>query len=311
MHTRHLMRWATPLGLLLLAFPATSAGEPFRAKKIAEDVHLFRPTAETGERTNSLVVERADGLLVVDAQPTVVAARELLAAIDKKFSRPVRYLILSNSHAESAGGASAFPESAVVLASRGSDEALADDTYDFGAEARAQAGDAWVEPPRRRADVVVYEKVVLTDARQPVELLALPRSHSPGDMLVRLSEPNLLHVGALLDANPYAADANLDRWIVILNGLAREGTSGFITLRGPLLTVEDLRRQRDAMAWLVGQVEYGFVDRPPIDELRRDVLEAPGTSERFDTDSAGSFLPLLVDRAIEEAAASRRKRGSL
>src|SRR6185503_15148986 len=121
------MRTAT-LAAALLAILTLSAAEPrpFTEEKLAEGVHLFRPADPSSARSNSLVVVRQDGLLVVDAQPTPEAARELLAAARSVSSLPVRYLVLTHPHAEAAGGASAFPDSTLVIGSAGCRFAMTD-----------------------------------------------------------------------------------------------------------------------------------------------------------------------------------------
>jgi hypothetical protein len=72
---------------VLLALAPVAAETPFTVEPVAEGVHLFRPTVAAHGWANSLVVERADGLLVVDAQPTAEAAGALLAEIGRFWSR--------------------------------------------------------------------------------------------------------------------------------------------------------------------------------------------------------------------------------
>src|SRR6187455_3658324 len=94
---------------LALAFAlALAAASPVAAKRLGEFEiqELAKGVTLLSGQTNSIVVERKDGLLVIDAQPSPEAGRALLAAIAKISKQPVRYLVLTHPHADAAGGAS-------------------------------------------------------------------------------------------------------------------------------------------------------------------------------------------------------------
>ncbi len=260
--------------------------------------------------SNSLVVDRNDGLLVAGAQPSPAMASELLAAIAEHSNKQVRYLILPHSHAEAAGGASAFPDSTLVIGSPGCLEALQDQAYDFGAEARLRASDpsSWAEPPRRLPDLVPGARTLLTDPGNEVELLPFAGSHSVGDMAVYLPGSDIFFAGATVfpDRSPYGADADTDIWMATLNHLIRQRPRIVVPMRGPVQDIASLRAQRDSLAWLRGKIAEGMMDRLSIDEIRERVLEAEDLGERFGTDSP--FLPLLVESATQDAWDKRAKR---
>jgi len=292
------------------ALPVAAAG-PFVRQELAEGVHLFRPAEDSVGRTNSLVVEQQTGLVVVEAQPTPAAARELLAAIREVSDSPVRYLVLSHPHAESAGGASAFPSTTVVVSSTGCLEALKDPAHDLGAEVRALAEDpaAWVEPERRLPTLVLFARTALDDPVRRVELLPIGQTHSQSDMMVHLPQADVMYAGSLLftDGNPYAADGEIANWLSALNQLVRQSPRVTVGLRGEPIPVEELRKQREALAWLKGQVASVFIDRPPLEDVPGLILAAEGFDERFDPE--GSFVPIVIDRAIQHALEARYKRG--
>jgi len=145
-------------GLLLLGSAAAAAdASPFRLERLGEGIHFVRPADPSDPlRTNALLVQRDDGPLVVESQPTEAAAREMLAAIRAVEPRPVRYLVLSHAHAESSGGAGAFPAETLVIASRRARVALEDPGFDTGAEARARSA-AWRPPERPRLPTLVLD----------------------------------------------------------------------------------------------------------------------------------------------------------
>jgi hypothetical protein len=68
-----------------------------------------------------------------------------------------------------------------------------------------------------------------------------------------------------------------------------------------------VRKQRDALAWLRGQVGSIFIDRPPVEAIHGMVLESEGIDEYLDVDEP--FRTILIDRAIDEAYEKRKKFG--
>ena len=292
-----------------LALAPARATDSFRVEELAPGVQLFRPASEAHSGSNSLVVDRDDGLLVVGAQPTPGIARKLLAAIAEHSEKQVRYLILPHSHAEAAGGATAFPESTLVIGSQGCVAALEDPQYDFAAEARVRVADpaSWAEPPRRAPALVPLAKTVLRDPRNGVELLPFAPSHSAGDLAVYLPGSDIFFAGAIVfpDRSPDGRDANMNRWVTALNHLIRQGPRIVVPMRGPVQDVAALRVQRDSLAWLRAEITEGIMDRLPIDEIGERVLEAEGIGERFETDSP--FLPPLVERATQQSWDARAK----
>jgi glyoxylase-like metal-dependent hydrolase (beta-lactamase superfamily II) len=312
-------RGVAALALAAVALPsAAAAGDPapsataFTVEEVGPGLTLYRPRLASPGRANSLVVERAADLLVVDAQPSPAAARELIAQVAERSPKPIRYLVLSHSHAEAAGGASAFPADTLVLASAECAAALADPDYDFAAELGARATDAadWTEPARPTPSIVLAAAADLPDADHPVELRVWPRAHSRGDLAIHLPRAGLLYVGGLLphDRDPFAADGNVGTWIGVLNSIIVDGPRRIAGTRAPSGDLGSLVAVRDSLAWLRGRVEEGFVDRLPPEEIAARVLGEADLARWFDP--AGSFVPGLVERVIEEAITHRRKRGA-
>ncbi len=314
--TMRIFRKTLLLGLLILACSgcASAAGDSaaFKAESLGDGVWLFLPADPAHARTNSLVVERDDGLLVVDSQPSPAAARDLIAAIRRKSTEKIRYLVLSHPHAESSGGASAFPDDTLVIGSKGCREALLDESYDFGAEVRARftTDGEWDAPPRRAPILELLGNTRLADTRNPIEIWPLRQGHSRGDVMVVLEHLDLMHTGAIVfpDRNPYPSpDTVVEEWLRVLNQISRRAPKTIVGLYGSPLEVLDIRRQRDAFAWAQGQVTEGFVDRLPLETIKQNALEAPGLEKFFGAE--GSFAPLIFDKILEERQAQAKRGG--
>ncbi len=302
---------------ILLSQAATSVEQPapgpFTAERLAEGVFLMRPADDRTDLTNSLVIDRKDGLLVVDSQPTPAAAGELLAAIASLSPKEVRYLAISHPHSESAGGASAFPDSTLIAASEVCKSLLDDAEFDFGAEVRErfEKPEEWKPPERVAPTLVVTARTTLDDPSNPVELSPLQHAHTAGDMLIVLPKADIVYAGSLLplDRNPYSEDADIGGWVKALNRIAGMAPALVVPLRGPAVEPMELRRRRDGFAWLRGQVEECFINQINPHRMPQHILALPDAAKYFDLEAEPSFLEGMVMRSAEEGIEHRRKRG--
>jgi glyoxylase-like metal-dependent hydrolase (beta-lactamase superfamily II) len=316
----HPMAFLRPAALLLVgvalsvasAAPAARRGD-FEVETVAPGVRVYRNVALPAPGANSLVVERSDGLLVIDAQPTPEAARALLAAIATDTKKPVRYLVLTHAHVEAGGGASAFPEATLVIASDNARSCLEDASYDAGAEWRARAADpsAWRSPRRVLPVLHASGPLTLDDPVRKVVISPLPRAHSRGDLWVELPGTGVIAVGGLLvgDRNPYGGDADVHGWIGALNDLVRDDLTAIVPCAGRTLSVADVKQMRDGLAWVRGRVQAAFTDLVPADQVAAHVLSDPGMAKWFDRAAVPSFARTVVDEALAETLADRKRRG--
>jgi glyoxylase-like metal-dependent hydrolase (beta-lactamase superfamily II) len=291
-----------------------AAEEPaYRAEELAAGVVLFRPLDERAG-TNSLVVERRDGLLVIDAQPTPAAARALLAAVAERWDKPVRYLALSSSHAAAAGGVAAFPETTLVIASTRCREALDDAEFDFAAEMREMAGAAgWTDPARPEPTLLLAAPTTLDDPDHPVQFRPVRAAQSRGDMLVHIQRADVLYAGAIFfaDRNPYAGGADVGHWRSLLGSIVREAPEVVVGRRGPAGGPAAAHAQRDALVWVLSAVEELIVDRVDPAEMESLVLARPELARRFDLEASPSFASTVVRQVIAESVGHRVKRGRM
>lgn len=315
MTLRPITRFALTAGLLLAAAAQAVAAEPvrFETEAIAAGVTIYRRADAAGRRLNSVVIERADGLLVVGPQDTPAAATALIEAIERRPDRVVRYVVLTGPHAEAAGGASAFPPSTLRIGSRGCLELMKRAEFDFAAEAgvRNAATEGWTPPPRSLPVLAPDASTLLDDPASPILLEPMPRGHTQGDLVVKLPGPGIQIVGEIVDAerNPSAAGSSLSGWIGVLNGLAYEQPKAVVPLRGPVVDLFALRRQRSAFLWAKGQVAQAFVDLVPSGKIVDRIVASPEISKHFDPAASPALYRTVFEAALDEALEERRKRG--
>jgi cyclase len=299
------------------AEPSVPAGGkrigPFTVDTLAEGVHLFRPADGGSGRPNSLVVERSDGVLVVDGQSSPAGAKELLEAIARLIPKPVKYLVLTHPHADAAGGAPAFPKDVLVVSSDGCRAAMADGAFDFGAEARERDSESWKEPERRLPTAVTNTEFRLEDPKHAVQILpiqALP-AHSAGDTLVWLRNEGIVAVGDLIAPSRglWGTGANLGNWIGVLNSIVSEKPKIVVPLHGPPTDAQELRLTRDALSWVRGSVQQAFVDGVPSGMIPEKVLSSEDLIRYFGASVPRPVLRALVEQSVREGLEWRRKHG--
>lgn len=310
------------VALSIVLFCATLIGpapfaenQPFVVDKLLDGVWLFRAPEHSASHANSLVIEREAGLLVVESQPSPEAASQLLRAIAEISTKPVQYLLFTHAHVESTGGASAFPESALVISSAPTHAALDDEARDLSGETRLRAtsaADEWAAPPRVRPDLVISSSTRLIDGMHTVELLPLQGGHYPGYVIVRIEAEGFYYVGSMVstDRNPFAdvEHSNLRAWVNSLNSLSLLRPEMIVPLSGEAIDADALRTFRDSLTWVVGQVENAFIEGIHVDEVVSFAMDSPKLGEFFDLEADPSFVTTLFETARKGAAAQRRKR---
>lgn len=296
---------------LAASIPAATA--EVHLETVAPGVWVARTHEAARLGLNALVVERDDGLLVVDTLGTPERAAALLRRLEREGRKPVRYLVFSHAHVDATGGAAAFPDSVLRIASANARAAMADPASSIARETSERLGGegSWSEPPRRPPVLTLQAHTRLEDGTNPVELLPLHGGHSPGDLAVLVESASVLAAGDVLagNGNPWAGDADLSAWIAALNALAKLSPGVVVPLRGEITDARGLRVQREALSWTKGQIERGYVDALPSAEIPVRVLASPDLGRHFDLEASPSFVESVVRAAHEAVKRDRRKRG--
>ena len=150
-----------------------------RLKQIEPNVYTYealRPSEPDGFKTTvDLIVVTDGGVLVADGQGNEQAGRDLVAAISRITSQPIKYVVICSEHGDHTGGnaafKAAFPE-VVFLSSPASQKALAKNA----------------NPPTE----TVADKRTITLGKTAVDVLNLGRSHTGGDLAVHLPGAKVL-----------------------------------------------------------------------------------------------------------------------
>ncbi|GAB2934698.1 MBL fold metallo-hydrolase [Streptomyces mayteni] len=195
-----------------------------------------------------------DGLLLVDAGPSLPAGAELGEELRERFGRPVTRLLLTHPHFDHVLGAGAFPDAerygppltdwsqvAADAVRQGVDPALASDA----AEALGAL------PPTRE---VGGELTLDLGGGREVVLADLGPAHSPHDLVVLVPGPApVVFCGDLVEESgePQAGpDAEPARWPAALDRLLALGgtTARYVPGHGAVVDAAFVLAQREALA---------------------------------------------------------------
>ncbi len=251
-----------------LVLPLGAAAQTLEARPVAEGVWYFQGDAALGSPanrnfiSNSGFVVTGDGVVVIDALGSPALASEMLAAIRRVTSEPVRHVIVTHYHADHIYGLQVFKAAgASILAHRAAREYLHSDT----ARQRLQASRAelapWVDAQTRLVEADRWLDDGETRLRVgKVELLIrhVGSAHTPEDLVVFVPGSAVLFSGDLFFRGriPFVGQADSRRWIESLQQLLVYGPRRVVPGHGPLsndpqadlaLTLDYLRHLRHTM----------------------------------------------------------------
>ena len=212
----------------------TNADFP-RITKLAEGVYAYEQVDPTKRivTVNNLIVITSRGVLVADGQGTVDNTSRLLADIATLTPQPVAWVVVGSEHGDHTGGNAAFPTPAIFIASPFSQANLARQA----AAASQRANAAAVAVPSE----TVADKRVLTLGDTEIQILALGRAHTGGDLVVYLPKQRILWMSELFSNRifPSMANSHPTEWLATL-------------------------RRAEAMPVDIFVPAHGFIDSPAI-----------------------------------------------
>ena len=185
----------------------------------------FAAIAREGDRAsvgNAGFVVGSEAVLVVDSFATEDAARELLAAIRRVTSLPVRWVVNTHYHLDHVGGNAVFRrEGAVLVAHENVRRWVRTENLKWRKEITAQ--DRAMLDALPLPDVTHRDRMTLWLGDRAAEVRFLP-GHTGGDSIVRVSEGDIVFAGDLFwnATVPNMIDADTAAWTATLDALIRD-----------------------------------------------------------------------------------------
>jgi glyoxylase-like metal-dependent hydrolase (beta-lactamase superfamily II) len=204
---------------------------------------LYAFTAEGDP--NSGIIIGDDGVMVIDAQATPAAAKEVIARVTKVTDKPIKFVLLTHYHAVRALGASAF-EGAEILASETTRGLIAergkqDMDSEIGRFPRLFRA-AETIPGLTLPTVTFPDQISVWLGRREVRIMHIGRGHTAGDVIAVVPDAGVVFAGDLVEYKTacYCGDAHCTDWLVTLGHLAEMQANALVPGRGAALTTPDM-----------------------------------------------------------------------
>lgn len=231
--------------------------------------------ANEGYNSNAGFVVTAEGVVVVDALGTPSLGYELINAIRRVASQPIRRVIVTHYHADHVYGLQAFKEiGAEIWAHRGGREYLEREAQ-ARLEQRRQALAPWVNAHTRviPADRWLDGNETFTLGGLTFDLIHLGPAHSPEDLVVVVREEQLIFSGDIIFTGriPFVGAADSKRWLATLDELLKLKPKIMVTGHGRVSTepARDLTLTRDYLRYLRETMGKAVEDFVPFEEAYR------------------------------------------
>lgn len=199
---------AGSLALFLAAvFPASGPAKPqLEAQKVAEGVWAAQP--DRGANVGWFLY--GDGVVAVDSGADASVAREVLQEISETAGKPVRFLVVTHSHADHSGGARAFAAAGAQVVCH---ESILGPILAYLTQAVTDPADPFAGKPNARPTLLtVSDRLMLADGLRRAEIQWLGTAHTRGDLVVLLPKEKVLFSGdlALNRRIPYMQSSDVD-----------------------------------------------------------------------------------------------------
>lgn len=268
---------------LLLGLSAQAAELTLNPVTVAPDVyavigHLGNQTYENEGLNNNLgfVVSR-DGVLVINAGPSVRVARALHRAIKKVTGQPVKWVVNLNSQNHNWLGNGYFKSiGAVILAHQAADRIM----HESGAAQLANNKSLLKE--KAEGTTVVYPTEILDGKRElklgntTVQFLHLGQAHTPGDIVAWLPRQKIAFAGdivyteRLLLVLPLSHSGN---WVQAFDKLAQLEPKTIVPGHGHPTDLARARREtRDYLVYLREEVKKS-IDQGEMQQDAEDKID--------------------------------------
>jgi glyoxylase-like metal-dependent hydrolase (beta-lactamase superfamily II) len=195
---RILSQWAVRRAVMGLGHQDFGREQRAVLTEVAPGVHHI-----TGSTHNSMVVEMADHLVVVEAPLYEERSLAVIRALEEKFpGKPIRYVVNTHYHIDHSGGIRTYASKGATIVTHESNVQFVNDMLNrprtFRPDELARAGG------NKAAVESVTDTKTLTDGQRTVELRQVPNPHSAAMLVAYLPAERLLFVSDLYTPNPDA-----------------------------------------------------------------------------------------------------------
>jgi phosphoglycerate dehydrogenase-like enzyme/glyoxylase-like metal-dependent hydrolase (beta-lactamase superfamily II) len=277
------MRSITLLVALLVAAGAAADAPKMKfgeVKELAPGVFFrYSPISPTDPSifggSNHLWVVFKDYVVVVDANFPKEAG-EVLEAIRKTTTKPIRYVLDTHHHGDHSWGNAVWVKAGATIVSHRNCARVLRKTgpAEFAAGGKGPGGRKDVaESTLEQPTLIFDDRLVLDDGEQRVELLHFGHSHTVGDAVAWLPKQKILCTGdaCVNGAFNYMGQSDSASWVRCLEKMQGLGAKTIAPGHGPLDGAELLERQKRYFVELRKQVKKGIDEGKELADIERGI----------------------------------------
>ena len=283
-----------------LRVAAITGPEP-EVRKLADDVYAYIGKVND---SNAMFVVTSQGVILVDTGNSVPDTRNILREIQAVTDQPVRYVVLSQNHADHIGGTPLFSPPATVIVHERVAEAWA--------KWKPNVPRAWRKsfPDRTAAlqnfhpldNVMTFtDHMTLRLGGKTIELIYVEDKYNPGDIAVWLPESGVMHGGFAAyrdrhpDMRPDYSHGTTWGMIKYLEALIPLQPKFVVQAHGPIGDVKDLETMVDYLVTARRRIR-SMMDRGISSNAARELFHM---NEYPDWDRT-SHLPVMAAALYRE-----------
>jgi cyclase len=233
-------------------------GKAYRFDKVADGVYYATATGSMITGGNNVVIVNDRDVLLVDANTTPAAAREMLAEVKMITDKPVRWVVNTHFHYDHTDGNMVYGPDVQIIATDYVRDMLANHDVLHTEPYKTSVGTlpmqietlkkqaAAEKDPAKRADLekqikatqdeieqikevkptpptMTYStKMTLYRGNREIQLLFLGRGHTNGDTIVYLPKEKIVCTGDLMESRlAYMGNGVFDEWIKTLDAVKK------------------------------------------------------------------------------------------
>ena len=275
---RRLRGWLALVCWLPLAW-ASALAQPLQPQEVAPGVWMVQGVSALGSPANRNFISNAAfvvtpaGVVVIDALGSPALAEELIQAIGRITSQPIRHLVVTHYHADHIYGLQSFQAlGATITAHRGGQSYLHSDTAALRLQASREELAPWIDDRTRLvpADRWIDGPTRFTLGGVDFLLQPLGPAHTPEDLVVFLPQTRVLFAGDVVFRGriPFVGLADSGRWVEALDRLIGFDARLVVPGHGPASTTAqfDLQLTRDYLQHLRQTMAEAARNLEPFEE---------------------------------------------